>query len=251
MASAPSHGPLLQIGGVSRRFGKVVALAEVGLTVGAGEVVGLLGPNGAGKTTLLRIAAGLLRADEGHVLIGGRPQGLHACALRREVGFVSVDLPPFPEFSPREMLDFTLAMHGHPRRERRERVRQALSAYRLDGFAGKKAAALSTGMRQRLRIACALAHAPALVLLDEPTGGLDPEAQREFRELFRAATGGGRGVLISTHDLPEAADLCQRILFLREGRMASEVSRGVSGEWPEDLWSLYHKTFRAPLEASG
>ena len=251
MPSAPSQETRLSVEGVTRRFGKVVALEEVSMTVGAGEVVGLLGPNGAGKTTLLRIAAGLLRTDEGDVLIGGRPQGLHACALRREVGFVSVDLPPFPEFSPREMLDFTLAMHGHPRRERRDRVCQALSDYRLSDFAGKKAAALSTGMRQRLRIACALAHHPRLVLLDEPTGGLDPEAQREFRELFRAATGGGRGVLISTHDLPEAADLCQRILFLREGRIASEVERRASGEWPDDLWSLYHKTFRAPLEASG
>jgi ABC-2 type transport system ATP-binding protein len=209
--------------GLSLRFGRTVALADVSFTLHDG-VTGLLGPNGAGKTTLLRILATAIPADAGQLrILGHDPRSATGrLAVRRRLGYLPQNPGFHPHFSAFEFVDY-IAILKEIVVGRHDEVRRVLHAVGLDDQRGKKIKALSGGMRQRVGFAAALLGDPALVILDEPTVGLDPEQRLRLRELV-ATIGEGRTVLLSTHQTEDVATVCQRVIVLNQGRIRFEGS---------------------------
>ncbi|MER6525847.1 ABC transporter ATP-binding protein [Streptomyces sp. NPDC001508] len=208
----------------------VHAVNGVGLTVDRGEVLGILGPNGAGKSTLVRIIATLLTPTSGSVRLCGVDVLAQPRQARRHLGvMLAGDRGVYWKLTGRENLEYFAALHFVPRDQIRRRVDEALAEVRLTDSANDYVERYSTGMRQRLCLARALIHQPEVLLLDEPTSGLDPVSAVEFRRLVRGLRGRGAAVLITTHDLAEAEDLCDRIAILDHGTVAFQ------GDVPEAL----------------
>jgi ABC-2 type transport system ATP-binding protein len=204
--------------GLSKRFGSTVALDDVELTLGAG-VTGLLGPNGAGKTTLLRVLATVLRPDKGEVeLLGGDPSRVEArLAIRRRLGYMPQDPGYHLSFSAFDFVDYVAILkHWGDRRARHDEVRRVLDIVGLGDVMHKRIRQLSGGMRRRVGIAQALLGAPDLLILDEPTAGLDPEQRLRFREVL-SVHAESSVVLLSTHQTDDVAALCQRVIVLLDG----------------------------------
>jgi ABC-2 type transport system ATP-binding protein len=207
--------------GLIKRYGDVTAVDDVDLTVGAGEVYGYLGPNGAGKTTSLRMLLGLIRPDAGSVKLFGRDPLLEgARALDGVAGFV--EAPRFyPYLSGRRNLELVAALDGG---DAGARIGEALDTVELTARAKDRVGGYSHGMRQRLGIAAALVRDPRLLLLDEPTTGLDPGGMRDMRRLVRRLAGQGITVLLSSHLMGEVEELCDRVAIVRTGRVVYEGS---------------------------
>ena len=207
--------------GLVKRYGDVTAVDDVDLTVGAGEVYGYLGPNGAGKTTSLRMLLGLIRPDAGSVKLFGRdPLVEGARALDGVAGFV--EAPRFyPYLSGRRNLELVAALDGG---DAAARIGEALDTVELSARAKDRVGGYSHGMRQRLGIAAALVRDPRLLLLDEPTTGLDPGGMRDMRRLVRRLAGQGITVLLSSHLMGEVEELCDRVAIVRTGRVVYEGS---------------------------
>jgi ABC-2 type transport system ATP-binding protein len=215
------HGddPPVRAHGLVKRYGDLVAVDDVELNVATGDIYGYLGPNGAGKTTSLRMLLGLIRPDAGRVELFGRdPLVDGARALDGVAGFV--EAPRFyPYMSGRRNLDLLAAFDGG---DARERIDESLRVVDLDRRAGDKVGGYSHGMRQRLGIAAALLRAPRLLLLDEPATGLDPAGLRDMRALIRRLAGDGITVMLSSHQLAEVEELCNRVAIIRKGKIAFE-----------------------------
>src|SRR5919202_3670972 len=216
MSAAP-----VEIRGLVKRYGEIVAVDQVDLTVEPGDVYGYLGPNGAGKTTSLRMLLGLIRPTEGAARLFGRdPLHVGAGALEGVAGFV--EAPRFyPYMSGRRNLELCAAFDGDGASER---IDEALETVELTGRAGDKVGGYSHGMRQRLGIAGALLRAPRLLLLDEPTTGLDPAGMRDMRALVRRLADQGMTVLLSSHLMGEVEELCERVAIVGSGRVLYEGS---------------------------
>lgn len=208
--------------GVERRFGRTVALTAVNLEIAAGEVVLLLGPNGAGKTTLLRCIAGLARPLRGKVLIAGRD--VHADpGARAQLGLLSHQALVYDDLTARENLRFAAALHGLDAVE--QTVQDALEAVGLTRGADSRVAGFSRGTLQRLAIARATLHRPALLLLDEPFTGLDAASANDLRHRITAERTAGRGVICVTHEPGEAWLPATRIVVLSAGRVVLDIPR--------------------------
>jgi ABC-2 type transport system ATP-binding protein len=212
----PSTGAALAARGLSKRFGAVVALDRVDVRVEPGTVCGLLGPNGAGKTTLLRLLLGLVRPDAGTIELFGRGRELgSAPGSYRVAGFV--EEPRFyPYLSARRTLELLAELDGD---RAAGDVSELLELVGLARQADRRVGGYSTGMRQRLGLATALLAKPQLLLLDEPTTGLDPGGAREIRALVRQLAEEGIAVLLSSHDMDEVADVCSSVTILVSGRV--------------------------------
>jgi ABC-2 type transport system ATP-binding protein len=231
-----SDAPLLELAGVSKRFGKREALAGVDLVVRRGVVHGLLGPNGAGKTTLLRIALGLTRAHAGSVRVMGRPLAWPDARLPIGVaGFV--DAPSFyPYLSGRDNLRLLAHLDGV---DAAARVPVYLKEAGLAGAADSAVGGYSAGMRQRLGLAAALMRNPSLLLLDEPTSSLDPSGARDVRNRISALAREGAAVVFSSHDMAELEDLCSELTVLHNGRVVFSGTRAAFAACAgRDLYSL-------------
>src|SRR5207248_2244818 len=210
----------LEVRGLTKVYGDIVAVDQVDLTVAEGNVYGYLGPNGAGKTTSLRMMLGLIRPTAGHVQLFGRDPQLGVQALEGVAGFV--EEPHFyPYLSGRRNLELLAAFDGG---DAAGRVDEVLSIVELSDRGGDRVRAYSHGMRQRLGIAGALLRGPRLLLLDEPTTGLDPAGMRDMRTLVRRLASGGMTILLSSHLLYEVEDLCNRVAIVRRGRVVYEGS---------------------------
>jgi ABC-2 type transport system ATP-binding protein len=211
--------PPVRAHGLVKRYGELVAVDHVDLNVATGDIYGYLGPNGAGKTTSLRMLLGLIRPDEGAVELFGRDPLIDgARALDGVAGFV--EAPRFyPYMTGRRNLDLLAAFDGG---DARERIDESLRVVDLDQRAGDKVGGYSHGMRQRLGIAAALLRAPRLLLLDEPATGLDPAGLRDMRSLIRRLAGEGITVMLSSHQLAEVEELCNRVAIIRAGKIAFE-----------------------------
>ncbi len=219
-APATDGDPLpVRAHGLVKRYGELVAVDNVDLNVTAGDIYGYLGPNGAGKTTSLRMLLGLIRPDEGGVELFGRDPLIDgAKALDGVAGFV--EAPRFyPYMTGRRNLDLLAAFDGG---DARGRIDASLQVVDLDKRDGDKVGGYSHGMRQRLGIAAALLRAPRLLLLDEPATGLDPAGLRDMRSLIRRLAGEGITVMLSSHQLAEVEELCNRVAIIRKGRIAYE-----------------------------
>jgi ABC-2 type transport system ATP-binding protein len=206
--------PAIEVDGVVKRFGAVKALDGASLRVRRGEVYGLLGPNGAGKTTLIRMLVGLLAADAGTVeVLGVRMPSLDVLA---RIGYMTQQAALYPDLSVEENVRFFAAIHG-----REDGAREALELVELWDRRHSEVATLSGGMRTRCSLACSLVHRPHLLLLDEPTVGVDPQLRRQLWDRFREMAAGGTTILVSSHVMDEA-ERCDRLGLIRFGRLLAE-----------------------------
>jgi ABC-2 type transport system ATP-binding protein len=199
---------------VSKSFGAFKALNGVTLRVRQGEIYGLLGPNGAGKTTLIRLVAGLLEANAGTVTV--LAQRMPNVAVLRHVGYMTQQAALYPALSVQENVEFFAAINGAD-----GGVKEALELVQLYERRGSVVATLSGGQRQRCSLACALVHKPDLLLLDEPTVGIDPQLRVQFWEYFRKMAAEGTTIIVSSHVMDEA-DRCQRLGLIQYGRLLAE-----------------------------
>ena len=220
MSAAPgSEDVLLRFSRVTKWFGTVAALMDVSFDIGR-EVVGLVGGNGVGKSTLMKLAAGLLKPSQGSVSILGALAG--STAARAIVGF-SADVDRFPEhLSAHRFLAWLLRYDGFSNRAASERAERVLTELGLQDAMRRPLRTLSKGMRQRVRLAQALAHEPQLLLLDEPMTGLDPVARSEVAAILRMLPARGVGVLVSSHVLHELEALVDRVVLVHQGRLLAE-----------------------------
>jgi len=218
--------------GLSKNFGLKQALKDVSFVVREGEIMGLLGPNGAGKTTTVRILTGILRPDSGSATVMGHDVLEEALEARRCIGY----LPEMPCLYERLTVEENLAFYGRlfdvPEEELRERIRELLSLVGLEERAGEKVGALSKGLKQRVAIARALIHDPPVLMLDQPTSDLDPASAKDIRGLIRELNRSGKTVLICTHNLTEAEELCDKVAIINEGRV---LAIGELGELAREL----------------
>jgi len=203
---------------LTRRFGAVTAGASLNLGVRAGEIFGFLGPNGAGKTTTIRMLCGLLLPSEGTACVAGMDVTRDAEAIKRRVGYMPQRFSLYGDLTVEENLDFFAGVYRLSRRQRRTQVLETLERV---GLADRRTALtehLSGGLKQRLSLACALVHGPAILFLDEPTAGADPLARQRMWDLLYQAATEGRTILVTTHYVEEA-ERCQTIAFMHEGRL--------------------------------
>ncbi|MGQ0552886.1 MAG: ABC transporter ATP-binding protein [Planctomycetota bacterium] len=223
---------MIALEGLGKRYGGHHAVRDLTLTVQRGEVFGFLGPNGAGKTTTIRMLMGILVPTSGHALIDGLNCHLQRTEVMRRVGYLP-DVPIFYDFlRGREILEFVGEMHGLSRAESRQRTERLFEEFGLAEAGEEYAVNYSMGMRKKLGLACALIHDPAVLILDEPTNGLDPRASREVQERLRASAAEGRTIFLSTHLLDMAERLCSRIGIIHQGAL---VSVGPLAELKEQL----------------
>ncbi|MBL8896207.1 MAG: ABC transporter ATP-binding protein [Planctomycetes bacterium] len=210
---------MIEIQGLSRRFGAVLAVSELDLSIARGEIFGFLGPNGAGKTTTLRMLCGLLRPSSGTIRIGGLDLAAAPAAVRRLLAFAP-DTPPLYEYlSVREHLGFVASLYGLSAAERDERSRALLPQFGLSAYADQLCKGLSHGTRKKAHLAALLCVAPQVLVLDEPTNGLDPRSTHELKQVLRAARDAGTTVFLSTHVLGVAEAICDRVGILSDGRL--------------------------------
>lgn len=217
----------IDVRGMTKRFGNRVAVDHVDLQVRTGEICGFLGPNGSGKTTFIRMLCGLLRADAGSGTCLGYDVITQSKAIKRQVGYMTQRFSFYEDLSIRENLDFVARMYSMA--NRREAVRDTLERLGLSERRSQLAGELSGGWKQRLALAACMIHHPKLLLLDEPTAGVDPKARREFWEEIHQLAGKGLTFLITTHYMDEA-ERCHRLAFIASGKLltfgtVSEVVR--------------------------
>jgi len=202
-----------------KSFGSLVAVDDVSFTVEQGEIFGLLGPNGAGKTTSINMICGVLKPDGGRVLIGGKDIWLESKAVKRSLGVVPQEIAVYEDSSARDNLNFWGSLYGLSGADLRSRVNESLTRVGLSDRAGGKVKEFSGGMKRRLNLCMGLLHRPSVLLLDEPTVGIDPQARLNILEVVREVAAGGTTVLFTTHYMDEAQDLCDRIAIVDHGKI--------------------------------
>ncbi len=214
----------VQVAGLSKRYGRVLALDGVSFSLGRGEILGYLGPNGAGKTTTINVLCGLLARDAGTVQVCGVDVAADPVFVKSRIGVVNDTSNLYPELSCRRNLEYLGELYGLARATRRQRAEELLGMFDLETRAGDRFGTLSRGLQRRLTIAAALIHRPEVVFLDEPTVGLDVPSAKSLRELIRQIHAQGATVLLTTHNLAEAEALCTRVAILVRGRILAEGS---------------------------
>ncbi|CAM0123634.1 ABC transporter ATP-binding protein [Stenotrophomonas sp. GD03958] len=207
--------------GLTRRFGDLLAVDKVDLTVPRGQVYGFLGPNGSGKSTTIRMLCGLLEPSAGQIEVLGLAVPEQAEPLRRRIGYMTQRFSLYEDLSVRENLEFLAAIQGLPRNQARQRVDALLQQYRLQDRQPQLAGTLSGGQKQRLALAGAVVHSPELLFLDEPTSAVDPESRRDFWEALFELADAGTTVLVSTHYMDEA-ERCHRLAILDRGALVAD-----------------------------
>jgi ABC-2 type transport system ATP-binding protein len=227
-----------------KRFGDRVAVDGVGFSIGPSETYGLLGPNGAGKTTTISMICGLLVRDEGNVTVGGRPIDIGQVAAKADIGYVPQDLAIYPELSARENLRFFGQLYGIGGRELGTRVDEVLEIIGLSDRAAERTDQFSGGMKRRLNIGIGLLHRPKLLVLDEPTVGVDPQSRNAILSSVEVLGEQGMAILYTTHYMEEAERLCDRVGIIDEGRIRAEGTR-------RELVGLIGERDRVSLTLSG
>jgi ABC-2 type transport system ATP-binding protein len=231
---------MIEVEDVVKRFGGVEAVRGISFSVGEGEIVGFLGPNGAGKTTTMRILAGIFPPTSGAARIAGHDVLADPIACRRAVGYFPEHAPYYPELRVTEYLRFVARVKRIEKAEQARAVDAVVSAFALESMAHRRVGTLSKGYRQRVGLAQALLGDPPILILDEPTIGLDPGQVVEIRELVRGLRG-ARTVLFSSHILSEVEALCERVIVIARGVL---VGQGSTAELARDLGARQRVTLR-------
>lgn len=212
---------MLKLENVSKSFGSVKAVEAISFSISSGEVVGFLGPNGAGKTTTMRLIAGILEPDEGTINFNGVDTFENPSATRRRLGYLPENNPLAEDLLAREAILFMATLHGLRGKKVKEAVASAVERTGLAAMVNRPVGELSKGFRQRVGLAQAMVADPELLILDEPTEGLDPNQRHEIRDLI-TSLGKQRTVLLSTHVLTEVASTCSRVMVIREGKLVAD-----------------------------
>lgn len=216
------EAPPLRAKNLAKRYGDVVAVRDVSLSVARGEVVGLIGPNGAGKSTLLSMLAGLITPDEGTAEIDGVRADLPGGVARQKLGFVAGDTRPYARLTVRESLAFFAALHGLSVDARGRAIERVAKDLSLEKLLDRRCDALSSGQEQRANLARALVHDPSILILDEPTNALDVASQRFVLDVVLQARQAGRAVLVASHVMGEIERVSSRVIVLDAGRVRAE-----------------------------
>ncbi len=212
---------MIEVEGLTKRYGRATAVDGVSFKVEKGEILGFLGPNGAGKTTTMRILTCYLPPTEGAARVAGHDVFSQPMEVKKRVGYLPETPPLYPDMEVADYLDFCAKIKGVPAKERRTRVADAIEKCRVGDVRDKLIAKLSKGYRQRVGLAQAILHNPDVLILDEPTAGLDPKQIIETRDLIRGL-GGSHTVVLSTHILPEVSMTCGRVVIINKGRVVAE-----------------------------
>jgi ABC-2 type transport system ATP-binding protein len=212
----------IETNGISKQYGAVQALSKVSFAVEPGQVIGLLGPNGAGKTTLMKILTGYLQPDAGDATVAGIDVVADPLAAQRRIGYLPENAPLYSEMLVQEYLQMMAELRGVAPADRRRLLSDAIYAAGLDGYLTRPIGKLSKGYRQRVGLAQAICHRPELLILDEPTTGLDPAQIVEIRQLIRALAEQST-VVLSTHILPEVEMTCDRVLIIADGTLRADA----------------------------
>jgi ABC-2 type transport system ATP-binding protein len=224
-AGTPAHEQVLVARNLTRRFGDRVAVDDVSFHIAPGEAYGLLGPNGAGKTTTIRLVCGLLTPDQGSVEVAGIPVSAGATRAKARIGYVPQDVSLYPDLTARENLTFFGRLYRLSGPTLRGRVDEVLDLVDLGDRGDDRVESYSGGMRRRLNIGASLLHRPELLVLDEPTVGVDPQSRHAIMESIRALGSSGLAVLYTTHYMEEAERLCDRVGIIDRGRLVAEGTR--------------------------
>jgi ABC-2 type transport system ATP-binding protein len=234
---------MIEVHSLTKRYGDKLAIENVTFDVQPGEILGFLGPNGAGKSTTMKILAGYMPASDGRATIAGFDVFEQSIEARRRIGYLPESVPLYTEMTVRDYLGFMAEIRGVSRADRRGRVDYAMQAARVSDRADWIIAKLSKGYRQRVGLAQAIVHNPPVLILDEPTVGLDPRQIIETRNLIKAL-GGEHTIILSTHILPEVSATCSRVVIISNGRVVAE-------DTPDNLTRRLRGSERIELEVSG
>lgn len=213
---------MIEVEGLTRKYGDLVAVDDVSFSIGKGEVVGLLGHNGAGKTTIMRMLTGYIEPTEGSVVIDGMPLSDARLSIQRKLGYLSENAPLYPDMSVVRYLEYVADLRGVPRAGRPAVLRRALERTWLLDRALDPVGTLSKGYKQRLGVAQAIVHEPEILILDEPTNGLDPTQIFQMRSLVRGLSENAT-IIVSTHILQEVEAVCERVIIMVQGRIAVDA----------------------------
>jgi len=211
---------VIEVQHLTKRYGAFTAVNDVSFRVEKGEVLGFLGPNGAGKTTTMRVLTGYIPATDGRAVVAGYDVFEQPLDAKRRTGYLPETPPLYPEMTVREYLNFVAKIKGVPSKERQARVERVMTRTYTADMASRACGKLSKGYRQRVGLAQALIHNPEVLILDEPTAGLDPKQIIETRRLIKEL-GGDHTIILSTHILPEVAQTCGRVVIINKGRVVA------------------------------
>ncbi len=212
---------MIEVEGLTKRYGPAVAVSDISFQVQRGEILGFLGPNGAGKTTTMRVITGFLTPTAGRVRVAGVDVVEKPLEAKRHLGYLPENPPVYPDMRVREYLTFVARIKGVPRNDIKRRVDEVAEKCSVADVQKKQIGKLSKGYRQRVGLAQALIHDPDVLVLDEPTAGLDPKQIIETRDLIRGLAG-RHTIILSTHILPEVSKTCQRVLVINQGQVVAE-----------------------------
>jgi ABC-2 type transport system ATP-binding protein len=243
-AGGPPVAAALTCRGLCKRYGDLLAVDDVSFDIRPGETYGLLGPNGAGKTTVISMVAGILTRDAGEIRVMGCPISTRSPVGKADIGYVPQDIAVYPDLTGAENLRFFATLYGLPRAKARARVAEVLETVGLRDRAGERVATFSGGMKRRLNIAVGLLHRPRLLILDEPTVGVDPQSRNAILQSIEALSAEGMAVLYTTHYMEEAERLCDRVGVVDLGRLIAEGT-------PRELTALVGERDRIRLAATG
>jgi ABC-2 type transport system ATP-binding protein len=236
---------VIEVQNLTKRYGPVTAVEDVSFRVERGEILGFLGPNGAGKTTTMRVLTGYMPATAGRAIVAGFDVFDQPIEAKRRTGYLPETPPLYPDMTVAEYLAFVAKVKGVPGSERRQRMQAVMERTRIADVSNRLCSKLSKGYRQRVGLAQALIHNPDVLILDEPTAGLDPKQIIETRQLIKALAG-DHTIILSTHILPEVSQTCQRVVIINKGRV-------VAVDTPENLTARLSgsETMYVQLDADG
>jgi len=234
---------VIQVSNLSKSYGPKSAISNVTFDVKQGEILGFLGPNGAGKTTTMRILCGYMPATSGTITVDGFDVFANSLQARRRIGYLPESVPLYPEMTVESYLSFMAQIRGVAAKARKDQVKRVLKLASVDHVRGTLIGRLSRGYRQRVGIAQALVHDPPVLVLDEPTVGLDPKQITETRQLIKNL-GGSHTILLSTHILPEVSMVCNRVVIINGGQVVAE-------DTPDNLTKRLRGAERISLDVRG
>lgn len=231
---------MIEVQHVTKRYGPVAAVNDVSFRVEAGQILGFLGPNGAGKTTTMRVLTGYIPPTEGTATVAGFDVIENPIEAKRRTGYLPESPPLYPDMTVREYLTFVARINGLASSERRARIDRVMERTSVGDVADRDCGKLSKGYRQRVGLAQAILHDPDVLILDEPTAGLDPKQIIETRELIKELAG-DHTIILSTHILPEVAQTCERVVIINKGRVVAE-------DTPDNLTGRLHGAVTIQLQ---
>ena len=211
---------MIEVQHLTKRYGRVTAVEDVSFRVERGEILGFLGPNGAGKSTTMRILTGYMPATEGKAIVAGYDVFEQPVDAKRRTGYLPETPPLYPDMTVQDYLTFVSKIKGVPAADRRQRIQTVMERTRVADMAGRLCSRLSKGYKQRVGLAQAIIHNPDVLILDEPTAGLDPKQIIETRQLIKELAG-DHTIILSTHILPEVSQTCQRVVIINKGRVVA------------------------------